>query len=67
MRCCTVCGKRPLKERRVLVHMGLKRVGTDERVAQWVRAVALCKVHQAWNNDALADRCWPGWRETMTQ
>jgi hypothetical protein len=47
--------------------MGLKRVGTDERVAQWVRAVALCKVHQAWNNDALADRCWPGWRETMTQ
>jgi hypothetical protein len=61
---CSLCGKKPVRDRRALVHVALKSLRAEALDAgQYVRSLALCAEHMALDHDALADYCWPGWRE----
>lgn len=61
---CSLCGKRPVRDRRDLVHIALKTVrAVDLDAGAYVKALALCAEHMALDNDALADVVWPDWRE----
>jgi hypothetical protein len=61
---CSLCGTRHLRTHRVLVHVCLTRVGAEALDARpFIKALALCRTHEALSNDDLADRYWPGWRK----
>jgi hypothetical protein len=67
---CSLCGTRPLAQRRVLVHVRLLQVGADDLDAQerggLVKALGLCREHSAWDNDQVSDVVWgPGWRDMV--
>jgi hypothetical protein len=61
---CSICGRRPVRDRRALVHIVLKSLRAEALDAgEYVKALALCGEHMTLDNDALADWAWPGWRE----
>ena len=61
---CSLCGRRPLVERRVLVHVALRSVGAEALDPKaLVRSLALCREHARLTDDELADHVWPGWRD----
>jgi hypothetical protein len=60
---CSLCGRRPLAQRRVLVHDVLTQLGAEDLDGRpYVKALALCRQHATLTNDELADQVWPGWR-----
>ena len=61
---CSLCGKRPVRDRRALIHIALTTLGAEGLDAgDYVRSLALCHDHMKLDHDKLSDICWPGWRE----
>jgi hypothetical protein len=62
---CSLCGRSPIIDRRVLVHVALRSVGAEALDPKpLVRSLALCKAHSSLSGEELADYAWPGWRDT---
>jgi hypothetical protein len=61
---CSLCQRRPVRRFTALCHQAPKGLDADRLDPKThVRALALCRAHAQWTDEALGDVCWPGWRE----
>ena len=57
---CSVCDKRPLVRYTVLVHELLRGVNAHQLNAKpLIVSLALCREHDGWADEQLADHVWP--------
>jgi hypothetical protein len=61
---CSICQRRPIVRYTVLVHLELRGLHTPTvDPKRLIRALALCREHDAWSDDALGQWAWPDQKE----
>jgi hypothetical protein len=62
---CSLCQRRPIVRQTVLVHQMLRNIETPAMdPKRLIKALALCRGHDALTDDELADAVWgTSWRE----